>query len=142
MPFGNVTNNSGNLPKLDGSYTLEIERIEDIEPGQYGDRMRWVFTAVDEDGEQVCYDSGDPYEWYQTTGATLGPRSTAREWAQKFLGRELREGETGAEIAEQLVGKKARALVELQDNGYSRISGLTAMKRKAPAKQEDDADPF
>ena len=141
MPFGNVTNNAGNLPQLDGTYTLEVIRLEDLEPGLYGDRMRWVFKATDEDGDIVTYDSGDPYEWYQTTGATLGPRSTARDWAQKFLGRELRDGETGDGVADQLVGKKARALVELQDNGYSRISGLTVIKRKA-AKVETDADPF
>ena len=59
MPFGNVTNNTGNLPQLDGTYTLEVIRIEDMEPGQYGDRMRWVFEATDEDGDLVTYESGD-----------------------------------------------------------------------------------
>ena len=139
MPFGNVTNSSGNLPQLDGTYTLEIVRLEDLEPGQFGDRMRWVFNATDDEGDLVTYESGDPYEWYQTTGATLGPRSTARDWAQKFLGRDLADGEKGHEVAAELVGKKARALVELQDNGYSKISGLTAMKRK---QAKTEVDPF
>jgi hypothetical protein len=139
MPFGNATNSTGgNLPQLDGTYTLEIVRFEDMEPGQYGDRMRWVFNVTDDDGELVTYESGDAYEWYQTTGTTLGPRSTARDWAQKFLGRDLADGEKGQDVAAELVGKKARALVELQDNGYSKISGLTAIKRKAKTW----ADPF
>lgn len=143
MPFGNVTNNQGGMPTMEGTYTLEVARIEDMEDGQFGPRMRWVFSATDEDGDQVTWDNGDPFEWFQQTGATLGPRSTARKWAEALLGRELREGETGEQVTDALLGRKARALVSTNEAGYSRIVGLTPLKKKvAPAKQQEDADPF
>ena len=143
MPFGKVTDGSGTMPKMEGSYVVEVIRIEDMEDGQFGARMRWVFEAVEDDGTVVSWDNGDAFEWYQQSGATLGPRSTARRWAEALLGRELKVGEDGETVTEQLIGRKARALVDTNELGFSRIVGLTPMRAKTARKRgaEDDS-PF
>ena len=142
MPFGNVTDGGGSMPKMEGSYILEVLRIEDMEDGQFGARMRWVFEAVEDDGTVVSWDNGEPFEWFQQSGATLGPRSTARKWAEALLGRELRAGEEGESVTEQLIGRKARALIDNNEAGFARIVGLTALRAKAAKKGEPVAEPF
>lgn len=142
MPFGNVTDGGGSMPKMEGSYILEVLRIEDMEDGQFGARMRWVFEAVEDDGTVVSWPDGEPFEWFQQSGATLGPRSTARKWAEALLGRELRAGEEGEAVTEQLIGRKARALIDNNEAGFARIVGLTALRAKAAKKGEPVAEPF
>lgn len=142
MPFGNVTDGGGSMPKMEGSYILEVLRIEDMEDGQFGARMRWVFEAVEDDGTVVSWDNGEAFEWFQQSGATLGPRSTARKWAEALLGRELRAGEEGEAVTEQLIGRKARALIDNNEAGFARIVGLTALRAKAAKKGEPVAEPF
>lgn len=142
MPFGNVTDGGGSMPKMEGSYIIEVLRIEDMEDGQFGARMRWVFEAVEDDGTVVSWDNGEAFEWFQQSGATLGPRSTARKWAEALLGRELRAGEEGESVTEQLIGRKARALIDNNEAGFARIVGLTALRAKAAKKGEPVAEPF
>ena len=133
MPFKKVTNSvGGTMPTIEpGTYTVTVLRIEDMEPGLYGDRMRWVLALTDDAGEPVTFDSGDPYEWWQQTGTTLGPRSTARKWADALMGHELREGASGEDVADLLIGKSARALIDMSETGFARIVGLTPLKRRA-----------
>jgi len=145
MPFKKVTNSiGGTMPAIDpGTYVVTVLRIEDMEPGLYGDRMRWVMALTDDAGEPVTWDNGEPYEWWQQTGTTLGPKSTARKWADALMGRDLREGDDGDDVADALIGKSARALIDIGETGYARIVGLTPLKRRAkatPAKAQDDDD--
>ena len=145
MPFKKVTNTVGGpMPSIEpGTYTVTVLRIEDMEPGQYGERMRWVLSLADEDGEPVTWDSGDVFEWFQQTGTTLGPKSTARKWADALMGRDLREGDDGDDVADALIGKSARALIDIGETGYARIVGLTPLKRRAkaaPVKAQDEDD--
>ena len=148
MPFKKVTNSvGGTMPTIEpGTYTVTVLRIEDMEPGLYGDRMRWVFTLTDDAGAPVTWDSGDPYEWWQQSGTTLGPKSTARKWADALMGHELREGASGEDVADLLIGKSARALIDIGETGFARIVGLTPLKRRAkPAPvpvEEDDEEVF
>ena len=147
MPFKNVTNTvGGTQPEIEpGTYTVEVLGIEDMEPGQYGERMRWVLGLTDEDGEIITWENGDRYEWWQQTGTTLGPRSTARKYADALLARDLRDGEEGDAILEELVGRTARALIEIGESGYPRIAAMTPIrKRKAKAadNRHDEEDVF
>lgn len=147
MPFKNVTNTvGGTQPEIEpGTYTVEVLNIEDMEPGQYGERMRWVLGLTDEDGEIITWENGDRYEWWQQTGTTLGPRSTARKYADALLARDLRDGEEGDAILAELVGRTARALIEIGESGYPRIAAMTPIrKRKAKAadNRHDEGDVF
>tara|TARA_R110000824_G_scaffold3095_1_gene14153 strand:+ start:65 stop:508 length:444 start_codon:yes stop_codon:yes gene_type:complete len=143
MPFKNVTNTvGGTQPEIEpGTYTVEVLGIEEMEPGQYGDRMRWVLGLTDEDGEIIAWPNGEQYEWWQQTGTTLGPRSTARKYSDALLGRELRDGEDGDAILEELIGRTARALIEIGESGYPRIAAMTPIKkRKAKAAEDSQAE--
>jgi len=143
MPFKNVTNTvGGTQPEIEpGTYTVEVIGIEEMEPGQYGERMRWVLGLTDEDGETIAWPDKSPYEWWQQTGTTLGPRSTARKYADALLGRELRDGEDGDDILEELIGRTARALIEIGESGYPRIAAMTPIKkRKAKAAEDSQAE--
>ena len=147
MPFKKVTNTvGGSMPTIEpGTYTVTVLRIEDMEPGQYGERMRWVLALTDEDGVPVAWDNGDPYEWWQQTGTTLGPKSTARKWADALMGRDLRDGDDGDDVADALIGKSARALIDIGETGFARIVGLTPLKRRAkaaPVEAEEDTGVF
>ena len=149
MPFKKVTNSvAGTMPTIEpGTYTVTVLRIEDMEPGQYGDRMRWVLALTDDAGAPVTWDSSaEPFEWFQQTGTTLGPKSTARKWADALMGHELREGASGEDVADLLIGKSARALIDMGETGFARIVGLTPLKRRAkpaPAPvEEDDEEVF
>ena len=149
MPFKKVTNSvGGTMPTIEpGTYTVTVLRIEDMEPGLYGDRMRWVLALTDDAGAPVTWDSsGEPFEWFQQTGTTLGPKSTARKWADALMGHELREGASGEDVADLLIGKSARALIDMGETGFARIVGLTPLKRRAkpaPAPvEEDDEEVF
>jgi hypothetical protein len=66
MPFKKVTNSvGGTMPTIEpGTYTVTVLRIEDMEPGQYGERMRWVLALHDEDASanHPTYDMPLPYE--------------------------------------------------------------------------------
>jgi hypothetical protein len=134
------------MPTIEpGTYTVTVLRIEDMEPGQYGERMRWVLALTDEDGAPVTWDNGDPYEWWQQTGTTLGPKSTARKWADALMGRDLRDGDDGDDVADALIGKSARALIDIGETGFARIVGLTPLKRRAkaaPVEAEEDTGVF
>ena len=137
MPFKNVTNTvGGTQPEIEpGTYTVEVLGIEEMEPGQYGDRMRWVLGLTDEDGEIIAWPNGEQYEWWQQT------RSTARKYADALLGRELRDGEDGDDILEELIGRTARALIEIGESGYPRIAAMTPIKkRKAKAAEDSQAE--
>ena len=142
MPFKNVTNTvGGTQPEIEpGTYTVEVIGIEEMEPGQYGERMRWVLGLTDEDGETISWPDKSPYEWWQQTGTTLGPRSTARKYADAMLGRELRDGEDGDDILEELIGRTARALIEIGESGYPRIAAMTPIKKRKAKAAEDRHD--
>lgn len=131
MPFKDASNAESNLPVIDGMVTLELLRIEDIEPGQYGDRCRWVFEVSDADGP-ITWPNGDPYDWWQMTGTSMSIKSPARAWSEALLGRTLEDGESGEAIAASLIGCKATAVVALNAKGFSRIAAMTPIKLRAP----------
>lgn len=122
MPLGGST-----YTTLDeGNYIIRLIRLEDAEPGQFGRRMKWVFHVWRQDtGELVREEeTGDPYEWWQTTSEATGPRSTARPWIEALLARKLPDRYGAEEMAawcQEMVGKTAVAYVAPNQNEYTTI---------------------
>ena len=149
MPFKDASNGENNYPTIDGMVTLELLRIDEIEPGQYGDRCRWVFAVSDDEGE-ITRENGDPYDWWQMTSTSMSIKSTARAWSEALLGRTLENGENGQAIQDALIGCKATAVVAQNAGGYPSIVAMTPLKRRAargrapvqaaPAPDEDEDD--
>lgn len=153
MPF-KKPNETVTLPFEDGQYHIKCMAIEDAPRGQYGERMRWVFTLVDAStNERVDTDDGEAFEWWYNTSTSLGVNregtpSRGRALFQALLGRELEDDDDPDDLVEQAVGKVASAMIVINEKGYADIAKITpykkAAKRAAPPPPEDEepADPF
>ena len=128
-----------------GRYQLKVVRLE-AATGQFGPQIKWIMNVSEksDDGWALHYDNdGQPYEWHQYTSTKLSPKTKGRKWAQAFLGRDLEDGESGAEIARALVGCKANAILGPNERGYSAILQIdpAPKPKKAPKPPvEDDED--
>ena len=149
----------GGFPEIpDGQYLMKCERIEDAEPGQYGPRVKWVFLLWNAQTRQpVVWDNdGSPYEWWRLTSTKTGQKSTARKWMQAFLNREITAEDTGAGLAQEVIGKYALAMISTNEDGYPDIVSIkpyvkqgAAAPAQAPAPAPEPvaaaapaADPF
>jgi len=137
-----------NFPEIpDGQYRIKCVRIEDGEDGQYGPRMRWVFLLQNAQTEEVIsWDDGSPFEWFQNTGTSTGKKSKARPWIEAFIGREITSEDTGAGLANAVIGKYALAMIAENANGYSEIVSIkpankAAGKAKAKAAPATEPEP-
>ncbi len=149
--FGKVTNTVGSFKPSnfdDGRHLLELMALEDTEHAQFGPGLKWVWRLASyPENEQVVDDRGFPYEFWQFTGQGLGiDRKTqgptkARKNVQALLGRELKEGEAAPD-ADDLIGRKAIAMVQLNDADKLEITKIDPAKKKAAAavKSEEDED--
>lgn len=109
----------------DGQYLLQLQRLEDAEPGQFGPRVRWVFLMWNASTrEQVCWENGEPYEWWRMTSPKTGQRSTARKYMEALLGRDLTTDDTGEALAKAVVGRTALAMVATNDEGWAEIVSI------------------
>jgi len=103
----------GNKPVPTGEYRVELTSVELVETA-YGERLKWVFRAVDGGGTIVDYSTPSD-----------SPSSKCVEWITALLNREVEPDE---ELdMESLVGKTAIAYVRLkkhQNRKYNRIEQL------------------
>lgn len=115
----------------EGNYILQLKALEDGEPGTFGARMRWTFLAWHlETGAQVINEQdGTPFEWWQSTGESIGPRSKARPWVEALLGRKIEKGDDAGAISEEIIGKSMEAYVAPNEDDYVTI--LRAKPRTA-----------
>lgn len=96
----------------DGRYILKVVRLEPAEEGQYGPSIKWIFHCADAASKALIRDSqGEAYEMWQFSGTKVNPGTKAHLWASAFLNREPEVGESGAQIARDLLGTKAIAMV-------------------------------
>jgi hypothetical protein len=101
----------GNSPLEDGRYILKIVKLEPAE-GQFGPQIKWYFNVADAASKAIIRDSqGEPYEWFGYTSTKTNPGTKTHTWASAFMGRELEIGESGSQLARDLLGKKAIAMV-------------------------------
>lgn len=123
-----------------GSYLLQLQRIEDADPGQFGPRLKWVFLVWKKDTREQVMDGDQPYEFWQFTSEKMTPRATARSYVEALLGRTVQPGESGGALAAECVGKAAEAYIAPNENGYTGIVDIyplgtvkTAAAAPAPA---------
>lgn len=102
----------GGSPIEDGRYILKIVRLEPADEGQYGPSIKWVFNMADAASKAIMRDAqGEAYEWFQFSSTKLTTGTKGYTWACAFLGRDVQVGESGAQIARDLLGQKAIAMV-------------------------------
>jgi hypothetical protein len=101
----------GGSPIEDGRYILKVVKLEAAD-GQYGPSIKWIMNMADAATKAIFRDSqGEPYEWFQFSDRKLSTGTKGHMWASAFLGREIQVGESGAQIARDLIGTKAIAMV-------------------------------
>lgn len=112
----------------DGRYIAKLVRLEPTDHAQYGPGVRWVFHLATPETMSLVVDvDGQPYELWQTTSTKMGKNvrsgkvARARTWSEALLDREIADSETGADIGESVVGRKAVVLIGKNEAGYPRI---------------------
>jgi hypothetical protein len=125
-------------------YLLKIARLELSDHPQYGPGVRWVFNCADADTTDgkpavIRDQDGSAYEYFQTTGTKIqAPKPGAAKipkaykFAVAFLGRAIAVGESGSDIARELLGKKAEAFLGPSDNGNLAIMAIDPLGTNYP----------
>lgn len=134
-----VTEATGS-PLRSQRYVLKLDRLELSDHAQYGPGVRWVFHVMDVEngGTIIRGNDGENYEYFQTTGTRLqAPKPGAKipkayKFACAFLSRQIQVGESGSEIAQNLVGKKAEAFLGPNDNGNLAIMAIDPLGTNYP----------
>lgn len=122
----------------DGRYRLQLVRFEPLEPGQYGERVRWVMHTWNlATKEQQKDERGFPREFWGMTSTKMGSKATARKWMEAFLGRAISEEESGKALAQEAIGKYADALIGGNDGGYDAILQIYPVKQTATTTNPD-----
>lgn len=137
--FSQVSDQSATLiPR--GQYIVKVNRLEEAESQLYGTvQVKWVFNVATTDGKPVLSGSS-PLELWQFTSKNLTkhPKNLTRPWLETLLGRELKDGEDGAPLAKEVIGKKAMAFIDqiTNQNGVMRnkIQSMWPMGAAAPAE--------
>jgi hypothetical protein len=122
-----------------GRYVIKIVKLEPQPPSDlhpdWKPSVRVILNLATYPGMDLKRDSqGEPYEWWQYLSVAMGKGTKTRQKVEAFLGRELVEGQdTGAAIAEALIGAKAIAMIGPNEKGKDAILGAL-QPFKAPAK--------
>lgn len=145
--LGDVTN-SGGSPLEMGKYILKLVRLEDEGESQFKEgerRIKWIFHVAEYGTNPPAVmrkSDGEEYEFFAWNNGKMGPNTFARQWSEALLGRTLAEGESGASIGQEIVGKKAIALIGPNKNGRTSILQIEPLVAKkgngaaAPAQQQ------
>lgn len=145
-----VTEATGS-PLRSQRYVLKLVRLELSDHAQYGPGVRWVFHVADAEGGKdlalIRMADGEPYEFFQITGTRLqAPKPGAKipkafKFACAFLGRQIRIGESGSEIARELIGKKAEAFLAPNENGNLAVMSIDPLGTNYPQLRNGAAKP-
>lgn len=112
-----------------GRYIVRVVGLDPTEHVEYGPGIKWRFNLAEQaTGTPIYQADGSMYELWQTTSTKLSPRSRARPWVEALLGRDLADGDTGPALAQEVIGKKALALVGPNDKGYTSILSMSPYK--------------
>lgn len=111
-------------------YVVKLVKLEPSNHEQYGAGVRWVFQVAHRgDPPSPIFDSnGDKLELWQTTNPDLTPNTKAGLWAGALLGRAIQVGESGAQIAQELIGKYALAMYGPNPRSPQHKKGIIAME--------------
>ncbi len=127
-----------------GQYIVKVSRLEEAESQLYGNtQVKWVFNVASPDGKPMMGSSGQPVELWQFTSKNLTkhPKNLTRPWLEALLGRDLHDGEDGAPLAKEVIGKKAMVFIDQipNQNGVTRnkIQSMWPMGTAAPVAPTD-----
>lgn len=116
----------GGLDIEPGRYIVKLLRFERMEPGQFGERRKWVFALAHADTGAAVFDAdGNLVEFAEFTSLKLGQKSRARMLFEGLLGRELVDGEDGRAVAQESIGKMGLALIGPNQNNWTCVLSLT-----------------
>lgn len=121
-------------------YIFKLVKLEASDHPEYGPGVRWIFNVAQRgDPPSPIFDAstGDKLELWQTTNADLSPGVKAGVWAAALLQRPIEIGESGAQIAEALLGKTMLGLWGVNPNSKTtpKAKGILSVEPyKAPAK--------
>jgi hypothetical protein len=104
-----------------GRYVVKLIRHEDLgisafakpEDKNPAHRIAWVFQVGTDTGQPMVAPDGRALEFKGYTNNATGPRSSARPWIEALLNREIIPGESGAALAQEVIGKKALAMLNV-----------------------------
>lgn len=107
--------------------------------------IRWILALYSPTSGERFYFQDDPYEFFQTTTANMQRGARAREYAEAFLGREIREGEKlspDAVIGKKLVGMVIHELSKDKTKKNAKLVAVEPVKTVAQASPSQvSADP-
>lgn len=134
-------------------YLVKVMKLTDLgvskfpqptdDPDNPTHRIQWAFRMAHSDGTPVLNVDGDPYEHYDYTSSKTGKSTkaggktaTSRLWMEALFGHPLEDDEIGPEIANELVGKVAVALLEETEKTSQAGEAYTAIRilRLSPRK--------
>jgi hypothetical protein len=151
MPLERVTDSAGGILVPPGRYMLSCLGLEDI-TGAYGPRIKWRFHLKDEHGHVMLNGDARAELWaFSSPKLNKHPQNKTRPWAEALLARPLHDGEDGEDVARQLVGKTANALIGEQmtlKGGKVNVIhdmwpiGAIAPPEPEPEPEDLDAIPF
>jgi hypothetical protein len=111
-------------------YVCKLVKLEASTHEQYGPGVKWVFQFAHRgDPPSPIFDNnGDKLEIWQTTNPELTPGTKAGLWAAALLGREIQVGESGAQIARDLIGRYGLAMWGPNPRSPQKKKGIIAME--------------
>lgn len=149
MPFQTPSSKSGRSTGYieDGIYGVQLVSLEDDFSELYQKpQIKWEFALYDFESKVGLVDGdGDPVTLLGWTGTSMHTKSRARPWAEALLGRPIVDGEDPEEIAAEITGKFAVAVIKnvAKEDGTTRprIDSLAPLKAKAAAQPAAAARP-
>ncbi len=138
--FNDVQQDKSKFDLDSDKYIFKLVRLEASEHAEYGPGVRWIFNVAQRgDPPSPIFDAstGDKLELWQTTNADLSPGVKAGVWAAALLQRPIEVGESGAKIADALIGKTMLGLWGVNPNSKTtpKAKGILSVEPyRAPAK--------
>ena len=127
-------------------YEVELVAFQDVPPSpehpDWTPSMRWIFNVYDlQTHAPIMNDDDEPAQFCPLSGSSVGPKSkTARPWLEALLGRPIEPTDTGRGLQAEAIGKRAIAMIDDNDRGYSILLSLRKLpaKKSAAVSAEDD----
>lgn len=144
--FNDVQQDKSKFDLDSDKYVFKLVRLEASDHPEYGAGVRWIFHVAQRgDPPTPIFDAatGDKLELWQTTNADLSPGVKAGVWAAALLQRPIEVGESGAKIADALIGKTMLGLWGVNPNSKTtpKAKGILSVEPyKVTAKNGKQTD--
>lgn len=123
-------------------YIFKVVKLE-ADSNDKGPSVKWYFNVAhrgDPPSPIRDADTGELYEVWQWTGADLTPSTKAGTWVAALLQRPIQIGESGAKLAEELLGKRMLGLWGVNPRSEKGNKGILSVEPyKATANGKNGA---